>query len=168
MGHFSWTTGDTKESIRVNEIKNVYMLTPKEFGGENIKETAYEGYGEFNGIDAYSRLAMMNVDNKIRIKATKLRIEQRLLGISLAHGKYYIDKEGKKYSNSLKGLFEDVEYFDYYNDEINDKIKKNVWTLKPMTDLLGAIKYPLKFSFIENAKYEDISASEVCENQGVF
>ena len=33
---------------------------------------------------------------------------------------------------------------------------------------LNEIKYPLKFSFDENAVYEDLQASESCPNQGFF
>ena len=32
----------------------------------------------------------------------------------------------------------------------------------------NAIKYPLKFSFNENARYEDLAKSESCEFQGFF
>ena len=36
MGQFSWITCDTKEQVVNNEIKDVYVLVPKEFGKENI------------------------------------------------------------------------------------------------------------------------------------
>ena len=32
----------------------------------------------------------------------------------------------------------------------------------------NSIKYPLKFSFDENARYEDLAKSKVCEHQGFF
>ena len=47
MGQFSWITCDTKEQVVNNEIKDVYVLVPKEFGKENILEQCYDGYGNF-------------------------------------------------------------------------------------------------------------------------
>jgi len=59
MGMFSWLTSDTGESIRVEEVRNVYLLQP---GGEApIKEECYNGYGDFGEIDAYVWLAIHNL-----------------------------------------------------------------------------------------------------------
>ena len=74
MGFFSWKTCDTKRPI--NNIysdkphkRPVYLLQPN--SEPPIEESAYEGYGEFGGIDAYAWLARMNLgsdgeDDKIR------------------------------------------------------------------------------------------------------
>lgn len=60
MGQFSWITCDTKEQVVNNEIKDVYVLVPKEFGKENILEQCYDGYGNFGNHDIYDLVADWN------------------------------------------------------------------------------------------------------------
>ena len=84
MGFFSWTTADTGESIANvysgETVKDVYLLQPN---GENpILERAYEGYGEFNGTDAFEWLALKNAG-----------VADRDLGIRL----FYEDDEECKF-----------------------------------------------------------------------
>lgn len=66
MGFNSFLTADTRESIRnryVEGCRTVYMLQP---GGEPaVKEEAYEGYGEFGGVDAYLWLARRNLPGEV-------------------------------------------------------------------------------------------------------
>ena len=62
MGSFSWITCDTKERIINGEKINVYVLVPEEFGGGNIKETCYGGYGRFGEKDIYDLVAIWNKD----------------------------------------------------------------------------------------------------------
>lgn len=175
MGFFSWNTSDTQESImniHSGLCKTVYMLQPN--GLPNIKEVSYEGYGDFGGIDAYDWIADKNIKEDILNKAQKLGIEKRLLGIYI-DSKYYLDtRSNKKYSYMLSELFDDLNPFpnngNYGSDcdgvEINKLIKDGIWVAKPLSDFLGEIKYPLKFSFDENAKYENLPAANIAENQG--
>lgn len=66
MGFFSWKTADTDESIGNNASGfghddlhgPVYMLSPD---GEHIKESSYDGYGVFGGVDAYVWLSLKNL-----------------------------------------------------------------------------------------------------------
>lgn len=62
MGSFSWITCDTKERIINGEEINVYVLVPEEFGGDNIKESCYGGYGIFGEKDIYDLVAIWNKD----------------------------------------------------------------------------------------------------------
>ena len=61
MGFFSWKTSDTQKSIS-NKYSDkgalpVYLITP---GNEKIYEKEYQGYGVFDGYDAYALLARWN------------------------------------------------------------------------------------------------------------
>lgn len=89
MGMFSWRTSDTNESISncfsQRETFDVYVLIPKAFGGGNIIESEYEGYGEFGGEDIYELLATWNAD---AVKEKHKKYDLRNRGISL-----YFDEE---------------------------------------------------------------------------
>jgi len=174
MGFFSWDTADTKDSIMnihsgaENEV--VYLVQPK---GKNIEETEYEGYGEFGGIDAYEWLAEHNISKEILARAKELKIETRLLGIYLDY-KYYIDtRNGKKYSYVFTNLFEDLNDFGNYGEKVdgvvvNELIKTSVWVEMPISDYLGEVTVPLKFSYNKFADYNLLGASETADNQGFF
>ena len=60
MGQFSWLDCITKEQIIDDKTRDVYVLIPKEFGGGHIKETCYDGYGNFGGYDIYDLVATWN------------------------------------------------------------------------------------------------------------
>ena len=173
MGFFSWDTADTNESI-MNECSNsgaetVYMLNPN---GKNIREDSYEGYGEFGGVDAYEFLALNNIDAAILKRAKDLNIELRMLGIYLDY-KYYIDaRTNKKYCYVFSDLFTDLNGFKNYGVEvggveINTLIKNKVWVEMPLSDYLGEIKTPLKFSY-DDIDYHSVGASKTADNQGFF
>lgn len=173
MGFFSWDTADSKDSIMNNctdKCETVYLLQPN---GENIEEADYEGYGEFGGVDAYVWLAEHNIDKAILERAKELKIETRLLGIYLDY-KYYIDtRNGKKYSYVFTDLFDDLNDFGNYGEEVdgvvvNELIKTSVWVEMPISDYLGEITVPLKFSYNEDANYNLLGASEIADNQGFF
>lgn len=57
MGQFSWLDCKTGEQILDNVRRDVYVLLPD---GGHIKETCYDGYGNFGGRDAYALLAWWN------------------------------------------------------------------------------------------------------------
>ena len=60
MGQFSWLDCRDGSQILDNVEADVYLLVPKEFGGGRIKETCYDGYGNFGGKDAYDLVADWN------------------------------------------------------------------------------------------------------------
>lgn len=71
-GQFSWMTQDTGEQIgseKENKLPAVYMFDNM---GNNYKETNYEGYGEFGGMDYYGLLDKMNGGNGDRIRGIRL------------------------------------------------------------------------------------------------
>jgi len=90
MGFFSWITSDTNESIS-NQYSNrgtfpVYVLCPD---GSKIKESNYEGYGDFDGKDIYTLLAKWNHED-LGLSIQELNNmpdnELRELGIDLQFG----------------------------------------------------------------------------------
>ena len=173
MGFFSFQTSDTKDSIlniHTGEHETVYLLQPN---GVNIEETDYEGYGEFGGNDAYDWLADNNIDKAIIYKALTLGIEKRDLGIYIDY-EYFVDtRNGKKYCYVFANLFEDLNGFENYGVDIdgstpNELIKDGIWIKHSMSDYFGEIKFPLKFSYNEDADYNKLGASEPADNQGFF
>jgi hypothetical protein len=81
-GQFSWMTQDTGEQIGSqvqNKLPEVYMFDNM---GNNYKESNYEGYGEFGGMDYYELLDKMNGGSGDRSR-----------GIRLAFNKIKIDSE---------------------------------------------------------------------------
>ena len=60
MGQFSWLDCKTGKQIVDCAVRDVYVLIPKAFGGGHIKETCYDGYGNFGGHDIYDLVADWN------------------------------------------------------------------------------------------------------------
>jgi len=69
MGFFSWRTADTHKSIMNTYAETphtstgpIYLLRP---GEPPIKEAGYSGNGDFGNVDAYSWLAIKNLESEI-------------------------------------------------------------------------------------------------------
>ena len=65
MGQFSWIYADTDKAMIDGRHTDSYLLIPPAFQdkyGKYIKETCYEGYGEFDGHDVYELVAEFNRD----------------------------------------------------------------------------------------------------------
>ncbi len=95
-GQFSWMTHDTNDQIgseRQNTI-DVYMYDNE---GNKWKETRYDGYGNFGGMDYYDLVATMNGYDADRQK-----------GIDLAFGK--LKTKDKKRKTLFPALVTDPRY----------------------------------------------------------
>jgi hypothetical protein len=182
MGFFSWKTADTDESIaneftdHENAGRPVFLLQPD--GQAPIREDSYEGYGTFGGVDAYEWLSEMNIG-----------VKDRDLGIALDGGTVLRDMHGNAYVcgmhtsdaalAALKSkLPRDVTLKTFANygatitvdgvtAEVNAMTEQGVLKRTPFNELVP-VRYPLKFSFNENARYEALSASDNCPDQGFF
>lgn len=65
MGQFSWKTQDTNKPIYNDYDKfTVFMVDPRD--GTAFKETDYDGYGVFGGVDYYELAARINRDKLIK------------------------------------------------------------------------------------------------------
>ena len=186
MGFYSWKTADTKESIanihsgHKNADKSSYLLQPN--GKSSFEENYYEGYGIFGGVEAYSILAQQNFsDDELEEILQQIDDKEegsRIFGIELDFGKYYEDINTKeKFSYSGYLFNNELTPFDgnygtiepKYGKTPNELIKDKVWKAIPFVEIFNLKEYkPLKFSFNENAVYEELPASENCEEQGFF
>lgn len=178
MGCFSWLTADTRESISLfdsglpNAGRTVYLLQPG--GMPPTEEPAYEGYGRFGDVDAYVWLAQHNLPKKLWSGLDEGNIA--LLGIALECGSVLIDpKTGSVWSifsdhraivggSHFRGRWD--EEMPDYGATPNDLVESGRLVDTPVADLYE-VKFPLKFSFNPNARYEDLPASDVCPTQGL-
>ena len=184
MGFFSWRTADTRRSIANHcagrdsrgkpRCKPVYLLQPN--GKPSIFEPEYEGYGMFGGVDAYVWLAEHNLPAKILRGMDEE--DRRSAGISLDCGSIQRDtKTGKLYTVFHPVPFvPDVTHLGVHWDQplqlfdgrsANQLSDEKRFEHLPVSSIFP-VKYPLKFSFRADAKYEDLPASKCCPKQGYF
>lgn len=181
MGFFSWCTADRNESIAnsysTRRTKTVYLIQPA--GEKPIREDAYEGYGKFGGIDAYTWLARAN-RNMIKRSDDEFNAltedDLNAIGITIGVGSYYRDTA----DGSLHTIFsagphlidpevmmhpctygQPIEHFGGKTG--NELIKEG-----RLVEMGYHVEVPLKFSFNPDAVYEKLPASPECENQGYF
>ena len=181
MGFFSFKTCDTQESIANSyssrKTKTVYMLQPN--GLSSIVEPAYEGYGVFNGVDCYAWVCEMNSHClQSELNFNRFDIEKRRgLGVMMALGSVYEDQEtGKVWHiftdgrDIIPGEFHKGNYgteFEGSGMTVNQCVESGRLVEKDIIEMID-LKYPLKFSFNPNARYEDYGPSENCPHQGYF
>ncbi len=178
MGFFSWLTADTEESVMnqyTDECRPVYLLQP---GGEPpIYEPAYEGYGNFGGMDANIWLARHNLPADKVAAMTEEQLRQ--YGILLDVGHLCVDQQTGKTWGCLMHCELitdqiDVLTFRHYDAKVidgktpNELLALERWVSKPFSELVGGIKNPLKFSFDEKADYASLQPSKSCPRQGFF
>lgn len=179
MGFYSWKTSDTQESIpnvqSGRHNRPVYLLQPG--GKPAIKEEAYDGYGTFGGVAAYTWLTKQN--------ATALGLDIKglsdealyLMGVSLGVGDCYKDTE----TGEIWHIFHDARniipgrYFAGRYDQVmpslngtpNELINSGRLERLPISEAVN-LPYPLKFSFDPAANYAALPAAEDCPDQGYF
>lgn len=178
MGFFSWKTSDTNESIAnkfTDQCRPVYMLQPN--GKPPIYEPEYEGYGVFGGVDAMLWLTEVNVPSYIKEKFNDE--EKRKLGVLLSVNESSgIWKDNKdrlwtdRFNYFLTNIYDSINIFsDYesiapeYGKTINDLIEDGEFVSVSLASFIDT-KFPLKFSFSDNAVYESLPAAQLCPYQG--
>ena len=183
MGFYSWKTADTDESIwntYTDKCKPVYLLQPN--GDPPLSEPAYGGYGSFGGVDANVWLAQHNLP-AMGVDVSEMDHETlRLIGISLDCGTVCIDTATGKYW-AMRGEFPDTvfphiqPFSGTYATPIpemegltaNDLIESGRWESVAFIEAASGnneLPYPLKFSFNEHARYEELPESKACPHQG--
>ena len=133
MGVFSWITQDTNKSIAIagNPGGRKHMsVTMTDNQGNHWREHAYEGYGEFGGMDYYVLVARMNpslhseVEKEMRNKSNHFienPISLRDIGIEIAFGNYADEAKFPNLTEATQWQWidnkpEDCEYQGYFYD----------------------------------------------------
>lgn len=178
MGFVSWKTADTKDSIPNIHTNwppvDVYMLQPN--GQPPVKETSYQGYGVFGGVEAYSWLIENNAQH-LGINLAGMDPEKQLsLGVALGCGTVCRDTKTGDYWHVffdfrmlVPGKFASKwdEIIPELGASANELVDSGRFQECDIADVVEC-PYPLKFSFDRNAVYEDLPASEMCPFQGFF
>jgi hypothetical protein len=179
MGFYSFKTADTKQSIpnvhSGRDIRTVYLLQPE--GKPHIVETAYDGYGDFGGVNVHTWLAEANA-KALGYDTSKLSEQDVfLLGVSLDCGHVCEDTQTGEFwhifsdaRTLIPGHFAALRYDEVIpelGDSANNLLESGRLVSRDISDVVE-VPYPLKFSFDKNAVYEDLPASESCPFQGYF
>ena len=144
MGQFSWLDCRSREQVLDNVPRDVYVLVPKQFGGGHIKETCYDGYGDFGGYDIYDIVADWN-KSFIETILTSLRDVWRCPISKTDEQNLRAFSEGKTIACEKRWLGIILACYDEDN---------------------ARLKYPIKITHDPNAVYEDCLPSESDPNQG--
>ena len=178
MGFSSWLTSDTEESIQNKyspKVRPVYLLQPE---GNHILEESYNGYGDFGEVNAFIWLAKKNAD-VVGIKNHEYLsdIELLQLGVDMNYGMVCRDNEtgdiwhihqhnellipGKYFHGPWAETVPDLGL------SLSDLVKSGQFEIVDIKKI-KKLQYPLKFSFDENQKYEDLPEAKICPHQGCF
>lgn len=123
MGQFSWLDCNDNSQILNDVNEDVFVLVPKEFGGEKIAETYYDGYGHFGSRDIYSLVAEWNRE------------------YLSTHPEFEIPYHGK-----VKNMF----WYPYYSDlslspdEVVQRVRSNV----RFSDTMSRYNFDFKYRYI--------------------
>lgn len=195
MGKFSFRDCQNGNPIICDKKQNVYVLVPKEFGGGHIKETRYNGYGEFAGKDIYELVADWNktdveAQNKTFLILKKDQPKLDDLGGLFEFEKKALELEGKTESEirfiskerQLKYFEEDFNRYilrmkrfnsfcissdEVMREKFGDDFKREIGiNIACYDEDNAALKYPVKITFDENAVYEDCAPSLSDAEQG--
>lgn len=163
MGCFSWKTSDTNESIWLGST--AYLLQPD---GNHIKETYYDGYGRFGGVDAYEWLYLNNPE--VFGAGVIDPDERREIAIAWVYRELYRDAAGKQYhfSKKLDGILPGAfipTSFDAGNRR--DDLVQSLGLTPVSRCEYPDISKPLKFSFSQQADYQALPPAEDCPYQGI-
>ena len=201
MGHFSLPCAETGNSIEIEKTATIH--NPDK--GKNLTGI-YDGYGRIDGHDVYVILWMMNADTLsyeqrfispdlssfLSIYKRNFQIlpyvdicnfaykrhvqEARAIGLAIAMGSYYQDKDGNNYhcsmhsdpnklgvkSTAFKGSYDTPQKAS--GKTPNQLIGDGDWVKKK---IIPHIPFPLKITRPEcELGYFHLPASEDCPNQG--
>lgn len=157
MGQFSWLDCMNHETQIIDDLElDVFALVPAVFGGKNIRETCYDGYGHFGGYDIYDLVADWN--RKYLSEHPEFVLPHRMKMVS------------------------ECEWYPFYSDlslspaditekmmEITGKFWEYRWIgidLACYDEDNAALPYPIKITYNALATYELQEASLSDPNQG--
>ncbi|MBR3517882.1 MAG: hypothetical protein IKO10_16390 [Lachnospiraceae bacterium] len=166
MGQFSWIDcKNNNRAILIGVNKPCYVLVPQEFRetyGEHITSCNYYGYGVFGGYNIYELAAIWNREN---LSAENLEKPQR----SRYRNEENYQTAQKIYQKKKNRLMDFVHCKDgeemgkKYGDDYLRQIGIDIACYDEQN---AALKYPIKITYDENAKYEECSPSKDDQWQG--
>lgn len=158
MGQFSWLDCITGEQVVDNRTRDVYVLVPKEFRDEygiRIKETCYDGYGNFGGHDIYDLVADWN--RKALSENPDTFLEHRGCKVSgLSWYEAYADL-----NNSKAEVINHIQ-----NEMFHPEWRFIGIELACYDEDNASLPYPIKITHDPNAVYENCEPSNGDPNQG--
>jgi hypothetical protein len=178
MGQFSWLDCVSGKQIIDNRVKDVYVLIPKEFGGGHIKETCYDGYGNFGGYDVYDLVATWN--RKILSEKPNFIFPY---AVERAQCILKNCKWDSDYSERIDLQLRNKIWYEFYSnlsfseDKVVECMKEIGGIIFPEWRWIGielacydedneALPFPIKITYDEKAVYENCAPSKSDPNQG--
>ncbi len=166
MGQFSWLDCcNEKRAVIDNVYQDVYVLVPKEFGGRNIKEECYDGYGRFGEYDIYDLVASWNKDY---ITQDNIRKPRRIEWGNTKEDNKYFEYALKEYERKCQRL---NDFKILSTNEMNAKYS-STWLREIGIDIAcgneqnARLKFPIKITHNPNAVYEKCNPSKSDPYQG--
>lgn len=177
MGFFSYLTADKKQSIanRHSEIgaSTVYLLQPH--NRAPITESAYDGYGDFGGVNVFFWLARMNAKQYgVSIKGYD---DEQLASLGQAISYCTVCRDVHSgdiwhvwadYRNLVPGKYFKGNWgaiIPEFGQSANQLIESGRWVEIELNQI-NPPKYPIKLSHNREAVYADLPESESCPYQG--
>ena len=174
MGCFSWMFADKNNEKNLKLDHKGYLLTPD---NKALKAEEYEGYGQFDGYDAYDLVADWNREYLSQ------------------HPEFLVPQHGGKWDNETNSWITDpptkrideYSWYKYYADlslskkEVKQKISEDEEVKEKMIfpewrcigidiacydDQNAELPYPIKIVRDGRVKYNEVPASENDPNQG--
>ena len=175
MGVFSWMFADKNNEKNLKLYHKGYLLTPD---NKALKAEEYEGYGEFDGHDAYDLVADWNREY----------LSQHPEFLVPQHRRWWDESNNIWIEDDPKRV-DKFAWYPYYADlslskkEVEQKISEDEKAKKEMIfaewrcigidiacydDQNAALPYPIKIVRNGRVKYNEVPASNGDPNQGFF
>ena len=171
MGYFSWLFADKNNEQNLRIDKSGYIACPD---GDFIKESCYEGYGEFNGFNIYELVVYWNRKFLAANPDFVLPHERRKIGAT--DGKTVKSTQALKdfwWYPTISDLSIPLEDFD---SAVKDR--KDIPVVLRELRCIGidiachnednaALPYPIKITKTKKVRYDKLPASKNDPEQGV-
>ena len=189
MGYFSFLDCETGEQIKIGANRPVYLLIPAEFGGGHIRESRYNGYGDFSMCDVYELVAYWNRTKLPELLPHKPQLsefgglfpwsvnalrkegyseEQIELENYKAQTAYHLKALARwrvtcEMMNDYAAGLSDLEMIDKYD---NDFLREIGVEIAGDDEPNARLPYPIKVTYSETAVYETSAPSKYDPLQG--
>ena len=191
MGEFSFLDCCDNQQIKSRQLRDVYVLIPKQYGGGHIVDHYYDGYGHFAGQDIFELVALWNKPwvspAMLKYEGFAPKIEDyglepweirslRRRGFDESEiTAFYLYKQHDRYKTALSAYNEAVqqlEDFKSLSDEEMCQKYGDEYLLDIGCSIAGSdsripfLVYPIKITYNPDAVYEDCNASLRDPEQG--